>query len=369
MKILISTLSGRVYGGSSYYKNLLPEMLKINKLDHFYVWAKYRKDIFGEISYENLTVFQLGRFADYVFVRVLFEQLVIPIFFIIIRANHIFYGKNIGSILFAKKNIIAVRNVEPFFYHQYDNSFSRKVISYLRLKTSVYFLRKSFKIVAVSNYVKNLLVKKFSVPQSKIEVIYNGSNIPSNYESIWRYNGNDNYFIIISKFIPYANQINLIHAYFKFIKKISENIPKLIFVGGVYDKKYYDEFLQLNIQYNLENYILHLGYVTKEKVYQYSSKAITCIHPSKLEACPHSLIEMMSIGVPVICSNEGPMEEIMENAGIYFDPDNIDNICHALLRAYENKNLLNEKSKNGIERSKKFNWSLSAIKYVNFFHN
>ena len=77
MKILISTLSGRVYGGSSYYKNLLPEMLKINKLDHFYVWTKYRKDIFGEISYENLTVFQLGRIADYVFVRVLFEQLVI----------------------------------------------------------------------------------------------------------------------------------------------------------------------------------------------------------------------------------------------------------------------------------------------------
>ena len=351
MKILISTLSGRVYGGASYYKNLLPQLLKINKIDHFYVWTKYSKDIFSECNYKNLTVFQLGRLADYVLLRILFEQLVIPIFFIILRANFIFYGKNIGSIIFSKKNIIAVRNVEPFFYDQYSNTFLRKIISYLRLKSSAYFLKKSHKIVAVSDYVKNLLITKFRVSQSKIEVIYNGSNIPAHYKNTWPSNEKENYFIVISKFVPYANQINLLRAYYKFIKK------------------YFDEFMQFKNKNELNSHVIHLGYIAKDKVYKYSSKALMCIHPSKLEACPHTLIEMMSIGVPVISSCEGPMVEIMENAGIYFDPDNINDIRDTLLKAYENRNLLNEKSKNGIERSKIFNWNQSAKKYVNFFKN
>ena len=38
----------------------------------------------------------------------------------------------------------------------------------------------------------------------------------------------------------------------------------------------------------------------------------------------------MASGIPIACSNRGPMPEILRDGGIYFDPENVDSIKDAL---------------------------------------
>ena len=45
---------------------------------------------------------------------------------------------------------------------------------------------------------------------------------------------------------------------------------------------------------------------------------------------PNILLETMASGLPVASSNRGPMQEIIGEAGVFFDPENSDDIAQAL---------------------------------------
>tara|TARA_B100001248_G_scaffold261186_1_gene251511 strand:+ start:2035 stop:3162 length:1128 start_codon:yes stop_codon:yes gene_type:complete len=369
MKIFISCLSGRVYGGASYYKNLIPEIVKSDQLNKYYIWVRKKSEIFPNDTPKNIIFYEVDWRIDYFIYRIIFEQLIIPIYFFLLKGDTIFYGKNIGSILFSNKNILAIRNVEPFFYSEFNNTPIRHIISFLRLKISLYSIKKSKKIIAVSNSVREILISRFKVNSSKVYTIYNGCNVSPDYKGAWSSKADNNSILIISKFVPYANQYNVLLAYNEFIKKIDVSFPRLIILGGIYDKKYYQKCLKFIRDANLEKYIDLRGYVNKKDVYRFSIQSNFYIHASKLEACPHTLIEMMSIGIPIICSDIEPMPEITQDASILFDPDNVNSIVAAMKKIFFNKKKANANSRHGKNISKKYNWKETGNSYLNIFLN
>ena len=46
------------------------------------------------------------------------------------------------------------------------------------------------------------------------------------------------------------------------------------------------------------------------------------VFASSCENLPIILIEKMASGLPIACSNKGPMPEVLGSAGVYFDPEN-----------------------------------------------
>jgi len=42
------------------------------------------------------------------------------------------------------------------------------------------------------------------------------------------------------------------------------------------------------------------------------------------------LVEAMASGLPIACSNRGPMPEVLGDAGVYFDPEDPHDIARAL---------------------------------------
>ena len=93
-----------------------------------------------------------------------------------------------------------------------------------------------------------------------------------------------------------------------------------------------------------------------------NATAFVC--PSLYEGFGIPLLEAMGLSCPVICSNSGSIPEVVGNAGIYFDPDDISSIRKALEDTLFNESLLEDLKKRGLQRESIFSWDKCASETV-----
>ena len=74
----------------------------------------------------------------------------------------------------------------------------------------------------------------------------------------------------------------------------------------------------------------------------------------------------MAAGLPIACSKKGPMPEILGHAGIYFDPEQPEDIARALLVLIESPQLRNELSRMSYASAKKYSWKRCADETFGF---
>ena len=77
---------------------------------------------------------------------------------------------------------------------------------------------------------------------------------------------------------------------------------------------------------------------------------------SSCENMPNILLEGMSSGLPIVCSNRGPMPEILKTAGEYFNPESIESICAAIMKLYNSVELRSTLAKESLNLSKNYSW-------------
>jgi len=73
-----------------------------------------------------------------------------------------------------------VRNMEPLTLSFGNNSFKQKIKNLARRKITKHSLKKSQRIIAVSGFARDFLVKYWNIPKEKISLIYHGIDSPRN---------------------------------------------------------------------------------------------------------------------------------------------------------------------------------------------
>ena len=81
------------------------------------------------------------------------------------------------------------------------------------------------------------------------------------------------------------------------------------------------------------------------------------------------LLEAMSSGVPVACSNRSSMPEILRDSGLYFDPENAGSIANAIERYLREPVLRKEMARRAWERSKDYTWDRCAKETFEYFRD
>ena len=92
-------------------------------------------------------------------------------------------------------------------------------------------------------------------------------------------------------------------------------------------------------------FVHYHGAVAYADLPSHTAKADGAIFASTCENLPIILLEAMASGVPIACSDFGPMPEVLRDAGVYFDPENENSIYQAL-RLLLRDDKLREKSAN-----------------------
>ena len=106
----------------------------------------------------------------------------------------------------------------------------------------------------------------------------------------------------------------------------------------------------------LSHALLHLQYV----------EADAYVFASSCENMPNILLEGMASGLPIACSNRGPMPEVLGNSGVYFDPENVDSIALALRQLIDSSALRTRVARASFERVQIYSWRRCARETFSF---
>jgi glycosyltransferase involved in cell wall biosynthesis len=107
-------------------------------------------------------------------------------------------------------------------------------------------------------------------------------------------------------------------------------------------------------KYNLRGKVVFTNFIPDDELNVLLSNALAFVHPSLYEGFGMPVIEAMTAGVPVICSNAGSLPEVAGDAALFFDPYNVDEIAAAMKRIVEDEGLRRELIQKGYKQAAKF---------------
>jgi glycosyltransferase involved in cell wall biosynthesis len=113
-------------------------------------------------------------------------------------------------------------------------------------------------------------------------------------------------------------------------------------------------------------FVHYWGEVDYKEIHTCYAAADLCVFASSCENMPNILIESMAAGLPIACSDRGPMPEMLGNAGIYFDPENSASIADAVRKFAVDPALRAEKAAASSAAALQFSWSRCARETFDF---
>jgi len=90
------------------------------------------------------------------------------------------------------------------------------------------------------------------------------------------------------------------------------------------------------------------------------------IFASSCENLPITLLEKMSAGLPIACSNRGPMPEVLGDLGVYFDPENADDLTRVVGDLIRSATLRQTLAEGSYAASQDYSWPRCAKQTFSF---
>lgn len=226
-------------------------------------------------------------------------------------------------------------------------------------------LKRARKILTVSEYTKQAVIKQFKINPDKIIAIYEGiSDLThddqplKNFKPIAR-----PYLLYVGSAYPHKNLEGLI----KIFSEINENSPylKLILVGK--NDYFYDRLKRYAKNFS-KNIIFH-GYVPDGDLDLLYKNALIYVFPSFYEGFGLPPLEAMARGLPVVSSNKTCLPEILGQAALYFNPEDEADMKNKIELAIADGKLRENLRLKGYEQAKKYSWKNCAAKTLEVYKN
>ncbi|MCY1634718.1 glycosyltransferase family 4 protein [Marinifilum sp. D737] len=243
------------------------------------------------------------------------------------------------------------------WYQKFGNMYRRWVVPHV--------VKRSKKVVTVSNYEKERIAKFFGFGKEKLTAIYNG--VGEHFKKVTdeaylksikeKYNLPDDFFFFLGNTDPKKNTKGVLEAFADFNTQSSKTY-KLVMLD--YDKAELKRLLdEIGHPEQFENIFL-TGYVPNIEMPAIINQCKLFLYPSLRESFGIPILEGMACGVPVITSNTSSMPEVAGDAACIVDPHKPEEITRAMQRILIDDDYRNELCKKGMERASHFSWKRMA---------
>jgi glycosyltransferase involved in cell wall biosynthesis len=115
------------------------------------------------------------------------------------------------------------------------------------------------------------------------------------------------------------------------------------------------------------SFIRHHGSMPYAKLPEFYHQADLAVFASSCENLPNILLESMAAGLPIACADRGPMPEVLQEAGIYFDPEDPEQMALAIEQLILDPELRGRLAAQSFEAAKSFTWEHCAAQTFSFF--
>jgi len=232
-------------------------------------------------------------------------------------------------------------------------------------------LDKCKRIITVSNFEKENIIKKLGIPKERMVMIYNGYNDwfkpQEDHESIYKkYIEEAGYFFFLGNTDPKKNTERTLVAYSNYLKQ-SKTKRKLLMADLA--KDYLNGIIERNGIDNIRENIVMPGYIVNSDLPFIYNNAFAFLYTSLRESFGIPLLEGMACGVPVITSNTSSMPEIGGEDAILINPESSEEITQAMLRLENDEVFYQQQKAVGLERASHFSWRKTAEELLTLYED
>lgn len=200
------------------------------------------------------------------------------------------------------------------------------------------FLAKANGIATVSDYSKSILVDKYKLNEADVAVIKPGIDTifkPAGWnekEAIKeKYADGKAYFLFSGEINSRSNTINLLKAFTLFKKRQKSNM--LLLIAGNAGDPFKTELKT----YAFRNEVKLLEDLSPTELAQVTAAAYALVYPVFYDDLALPVLQAMQCGVPVVCSNAGPLPTIFADAALYADANNVKDIAENMMLVFKDE--------------------------------
>ncbi len=107
-------------------------------------------------------------------------------------------------------------------------------------------------------------------------------------------------------------------------------------------------------------FVTRLGHVPHDRLPGLLADTDLFVFASSCENMPNTVLEAMAVGLPIACSDRGPMPEVLGDGGVYFDPENAASIATAIESLVVDPDLRERVARRAKERAAGYSWARCA---------
>ena len=264
--------------------------------------------------------------------------------------------------------VMTVHDLLEHMYRTHDRSGIRRSLHFYLTRR---VLKGAGRILAVSNFTKSEIEKLFGISGRHIEVVYNAiderflrghASEADRALLADRYLVTYPYLLYAGRISPHKNLVRIIEAFSALKTELEKEhkFPdlKLIIIGDELSKN--PDLRRTVIRSGVQNDVRFMGFVPIEMLRVFYDAAKIFVFPSLYEGFGLPPLEAMAHGTPVVTSNTSSLPEVVGNAAVLVNPENVFEIMRALHRVLLDQAVREKIRQRGYEQVRKFSWDSSA---------
>jgi glycosyltransferase involved in cell wall biosynthesis len=236
-------------------------------------------------------------------------------------------------------------------------------------------LKHAARIFAVSRFTKGEIEKLFGIDSGRIDVIYNaidqrfltGHATDADRQFLAeRFQVTYPFLLYAGRISPHKNLVRIIEAFsaLKAALAKQDQYPdlKLIIIGDELSK--HPDLRRTVVRGGVQNDVRFMGFVPIDVLRIFYDAAKVFVFPSLYEGFGLPPLEAMAHGTPVLTSNTSSIPEVVGNAAVLVNPENVFEMMRALQSVLLDQTLREKLRQRGYDQVKKFSWDRSAAEVL-----
>ncbi len=386
MRIALDVRHARDYGIGTYIRNLVKSLSEIDH-ENRYILAGRKEDLreFAELP---------PNFKRAVFPRSdsgLLNQFTFPLFLRRLEPDLCHVPLNAAPMLMPQPYIVTIHDMSSLLFPDEaatENTSLRHQYKLFRFRRS---LLRAQRIIAVSKATQRDVEDLLGIPRERIRQIYSAPDpqflehahatnsssqsheafLEEKRKTLERYQIGYPFLLYAGSVKPQKNLPRLVEA-FAVLRNDLENHPvyrdlRLIIIGDEMWKR--PQVRRMVIQTRMEPFVRFFGFVPFETLRVFYSSAAAFVFPSLYEGFGMPPLEAMASGTPVVCSGLSSLPEVVGEAAILVNPENVFDIARGMRDLLLDLPLRDSLIQKGLSQAKRFHWAKTAEEVLRVYQN
>lgn len=364
LQVVFDARKVRDFGIGTYIRNLLAGLGAIDTTDRFHLIIEPEEIAelpalpanFYPLPYEN----PRSRFANQIRFPTLPREIVPDLVHIPVNAV---------PLMAPKPYVVTIHDMGALLFGERRTGW--------RDELNLYWFRRGLlradKVIAVSDATRRDVQNTLGIPERRLRMIYNapdpiftarsrGLELDESYRIMERYQINYPFVLYAGNIRPQKNIPRLIEAFAVLRGELSSHPVysdlRLIIIGDEISK--YPAVRHAVIRSRVEHAVRFLGFVPITTLRIFYKAAAAFAFPSLYEGFGLPPLEAMASGTPVVTSSVSSLPEVVGEAAIIVNPENVFDIARGMKEVLLDEAVRQRCIARGFEQVNRFSWRLTA---------